>query len=183
MRLKLAHAGVSVFLVVVLAGTLFAGPTEERDFEFGEEFDGLHVTGEPFDIDVETYRLTVSGNVDNPLSLTFEEVKALPAVEEEILLVCPGYFTDEGVWTGVLVRDLLEKAGIREDAEMVIFSTPDDSYRTRFPVSVASGDEMLVAYEFDGDQFHPVHGFPLRLVAGGQDGSNWVKWLQKIVVE
>ena len=125
----------------------------------------------------------MTGKVDRPLSLTFNEVKKLPTVRRDITLVCPDTFTDEGVWTGVLVSTLLEEAGIRNDAEIVIFSVPDDSYRTRFPVDEASGDEMLIAWEFNGKQFHRLHGFPLRLVAGGHEGSNWVKWLQKIVVE
>jgi len=121
--------------------------------------------------------------VDNPLSLTFEEVKALPSVKKNLTLNCPGFFTDIGTWTGVPVKVLLEKAKIRPDAKIVIFSVPDDSYRTRFPIPEATKEDMLIAYEFNGKQFHRVHGFPLRLVAGGHEGSDWVKWLQKIVVE
>ena len=172
---------IPVFLLISL---LFLGcSAREQEYQFGDLFDGLHVTGKPFDLDEESYRLTVTGKVDRPLSLSFDEVKMLPKVRRELTLVCPDTFTDEGIWTGVLVRTLLEEAGIRDDAEIVIFSVPDDSYRTRFPVEEASGDEMLISYEFNGKQFHRLHGFPLRLVAGGEEGSNWVKWLQKIVVE
>ena len=169
--------------VILLAAALVTVSADEQEFEAGEEFQGLHVTGRPFDLDPETYRLNVTGKVDRPLSLTFDQVKALHAVRRKVSLVCPGWFTDNGVWTGVPVRDLLEKAGIHDDAKVVIFSTPDDSYRTRFPVDEASGDDMLIAYEFNGSEFHRVHGFPLRLVAGGKEGSDWVKWLQKIVVQ
>ena len=170
----------ALIFALVLALSTFA---DDRQFRFGEEFDGLHVTGKPFDIDPATFRLTVTGKVDNPLSLSFDEVKAMQSVDKQLTLVCPGYFTDSGVWTGVPVRDLLKKAGIRKDAKVVIFSTPDDSYRTRFSVEIASGENMLIAYKFDGSEFHRVHGFPLRLVAGGREGSDWVKWLGKIVVE
>lgn len=156
---------------------------EEQQFEYLQEFEGLHITGKPFDFDIKTYRLTVTGKVDNPLSLTFEDVKALPSVKKKLTLDCPGFFTDIGTWTGVPVKVLLEKAKIRSDAKIVIFSVPDDSYRTRFSVPEATKEDMLIAYEFNGKQFHRVHGFPLRLVAGGHEGSDWVKWLQKIVVE
>ncbi|HOV37926.1 MAG TPA: molybdopterin-dependent oxidoreductase [Spirochaetales bacterium] len=171
---------VSVLFFTVV--TLSIG-AEEQQFEYLQEFEGLHITGVPFDFDMHTYRFTVTGKVDHPLSLTFEEMKALPAVRKNLTLTCPGYFTDSGTWTGVPVRVLLEKAGVQKDAKIVIFSVPDDSYRTRFPVAEAMHEDMLIAYEFNGKQFHRVHGFPLRLVAGGKEGSDWVKWLQKIVVE
>ena len=180
MKLDMKKALTVLNLFFILAAFSAA---EEREFEFGEFFDGLHVTGKPFDLDEESYRLTVSGKVRRPLSLSFAEVKALPTVREKLDLICVDTFTDSGIWTGVTVRTLLERAGIRRDAKMVIFSTPDDSYRTRFPVNEAMKDDMLIAWEFNGRQFHRVHGFPLRLAAGSHDGSNWVKWLSKIVVE
>ncbi len=62
---------------------------EEQQFEYLQEFEGLHITGKPFDFDMNTYRLTVTGKVDNPLSLTFEEVKALPSVKKHLTLNCP----------------------------------------------------------------------------------------------
>ena len=156
---------------------------DHEALEFGDLFMGLHYTAAPIDLDEETYRLTVTGKVDNPLSLSLAEVKALATVDTRVKLVCPGYFTDEGVWSGVLVRTLLEEAGIQDDAEMVIFAVPDESYRTRFPVERASADDFLVAWAFEGETLHRVHGFPLRLVAGDTEGSNWVKWLQVIRVE
>jgi DMSO/TMAO reductase YedYZ molybdopterin-dependent catalytic subunit len=173
-----------ILLALILVLALgFAVQAQEREFEFGEFFDGLHVTGKSFDLNEETYRLTVTGKITRPLSLSFAEVKALPAVRRKLDLICVDTFTDSGDWTGVTVKTILQRAGIRRDAKVVIFSTPDDSYRTRFTVEDAFKDDMLIAYEFNGRQFHRVHGFPLRLAAGGHDGSNWVKWLSKIVVE
>jgi sulfite dehydrogenase len=154
-----------------------------EDLEFGDLFMGLHYTAKPINLDEETYRLTVSGKVDNPLSLSLAELKALDVVDTQVRLVCPDYFTDDGVWSGVLVRTLLEEAGIQDDAEMVIFAVPDESYRARFPVERASADDFMVAWAFEGETLHRVHGFPLRLVAGDTEGSNWVKWLQVIRVE
>jgi DMSO/TMAO reductase YedYZ molybdopterin-dependent catalytic subunit len=156
---------------------------DPADLEFGDLFMGLHYTAEPIDMDEESYRLTVTGKVDNPLSLSLSELKALAAVDTRVRLVCPGYFIDDGVWSGVLVRTLLEEAGIQDDAAMVIFAVPDESYRTRFPVERATADDFLVAWAFEGEILHRVHGFPLRLVAGDTEGSNWVKWLQVIRVE
>lgn len=163
------------------AGTLTAD--ENENFKYNQEFEGLHITGKPFDLDPATYRLTVTGLVETPLSLSFDEVKALAPTSRKLTLNCPGFFTDIGIWSGVSVRTLLDKAGLRNDAKMIIFSTPDDSYRTRFPVNEAVKDDMIIAYQFNGKEFHRVHGFPLRLAAGGKEGSDWVKWLAKITVE
>ena len=172
--------------MIILIGSAvssFAATDEKAEFEYNQEFEGLHITGVPFDLDPATYRLTVTGLVDKPLSLSFDEVKALARTSRRVVLECPGFFTDIGIWTGVSVRTLLEAAGVKKTAKTVIFSVPDDSYKTHFPLPEATKDDMIVAYQFNGKEFHKVHGFPLRLVAGGQEGSNWVKWLAKIIVE
>ena len=160
-----------------------AAQPEPREFKYLDEFEGLHITGTPIEIDSTTYRLAVTGKVEKPLALSLEEVKALMAVDRKLALDCPGFFTDIGTWTGVPVRALLEKAGVQAEAKMVIFTTVDESYTTRFPLKEALSEDMLVAYRFNGKDFHRVHGFPLRLVAGGKEGSDWVKWLGKIIVE
>jgi DMSO/TMAO reductase YedYZ molybdopterin-dependent catalytic subunit len=85
--------------------------------------EGLHVTGTPVEVDIETFRLRVEGAVEKPLSLSFEQVRALPAVRENITLNCPGFFTDRGTWTGVPVRDLLAMAGVRAEAASVVFTS------------------------------------------------------------
>ncbi len=153
------------------------------DPKYLDYFEGLHVTGTPIDIDVKTYRLEVTGKVEKPLSLSYQEVRKLKAAKEKIPLDCPGFFTDIGTWTGPTVRTILEKARVSPDAKTVIFTTVLSDYTTRFPIEEAMKNTMLVAYDFNGKAFHRVHGFPLRLVAGGKEGSDWIKWLGKITVE
>jgi DMSO/TMAO reductase YedYZ molybdopterin-dependent catalytic subunit len=156
---------------------------ESQQFNYLDEFEGLHITGTPIEIDISTYRLVVTGKVNKPLTLTLGEVKALTAVDRKLALECPGFFMDIGTWTGVPVRTLLERAGVQAEAVVVIFTTVDESYTTRLPLKQALSEDTLVAYHFNGKDFHRVHGFPLRLVAGGREGSDWVKWLGKIIVE
>jgi DMSO/TMAO reductase YedYZ molybdopterin-dependent catalytic subunit len=143
--------------------------------------DGLHVTGTPVEVDIETFRLRVSGAVGRPLSLSFEQIRALPAVREEITLDCPGFFTDRGVWTGVPVRDLLAMAGPRAGASSVSFISLS-GYRSTLSLEDLQKDGVLIAYEFEGKPFPVVHGFPLRLTAKDHAGSYWVKWLGEIEV-
>ena len=144
--------------------------------------DGLHVTGTPVDVDSESFRLRVGGAVERPLSLSLAQLRGMPAVRADITLVCPGFFTDRGVWTGVPVRDLLALAGVRPGADRVVFTSLSQGYTSALSLADLERDGVLVAYEFDGKPFPVVHGYPLRLTAKDHEGNVWVKWLGEIQV-
>ena len=145
-------------------------------------YQGLHITGTPIDVDINTYRLKISGSVDKELSLTFDDVKNMKSVREEIELICPGFFVDKGYWTGVKVIDLLSLAGIKKEAKNVEFISIDDSYKKTLSIEKVRGDGFLIAYQFNDKEFSKYHGYPLRLVAKDEAGSYWVKWLGEINV-
>jgi DMSO/TMAO reductase YedYZ molybdopterin-dependent catalytic subunit len=175
-------AGVLVLLAGFAAGKPAA---ESKDDEIGgylELVDGLHVTGRPVEVDIDAYRLEIVGLVERELSLSFAEIKALPAAREYAELDCPGFFTDRGTWTGVRVGDLLDLAGIEKRGSTLTFTSVDGGYSQTLSVDTAREDGMLIAYRFEDREFSPVHGFPLRLVARGQPGYVWVKWLGEIAV-
>lgn len=172
---------LAFFFCILTPGLPYA---EERQFERNTLFEGLHVTGSPVDIDIATFRLSVGGKVDRDLSLSFDDIMALATVDKRLVLECPGFFTDVGVWTGVPVRTILDLAGVQQGADTVRFISADNIYKTRIPLAdVRASQEILVAYRFNGKPFHRVHGFPIRLTAGGREGSDWVKWLGSILVD
>jgi DMSO/TMAO reductase YedYZ molybdopterin-dependent catalytic subunit len=144
--------------------------------------DGLHVTGTPVEVDSASFRLAVGGAVERPLSLSLEQIRALPAVREQITLNCPGFFTDRGVWTGVPVRDLLALAGVKAGAAKVVFTSLSQGYTSTLSLEDLRREGVLVAYEFEGRPFPVVHGYPLRLTAKDHEGNVWVKWLGDIRV-
>ena len=121
--------------------------------------------------------------MDTPLALTLEEVRRLHAERLFMPLTCPGFFTDQGYWTGVRLGELLRMAGYRAGATTVVFSSVDGSYSQRLPLSVVLGENILVAYQFDDRDFPVYHGYPLRIAAEGHPGAVWVKWLGSITVE
>jgi DMSO/TMAO reductase YedYZ molybdopterin-dependent catalytic subunit len=147
-----------------------------------EVIEGLHVTGKPVEVDIDEYRLKVTGEVDNPLSLTFSQVKEMESKRMFAVLNCPGFFTDEGYWTGVDLRYLLELTGLHEGAFMVSFTSIDGYTGTLSLESIMESEGMLVAYHFQDKEFPEVHGYPLRIVAEAEPGNVWVKWLAEIIV-
>lgn len=146
-------------------------------------FEGLHVTGTPVEVDIAEFRLKVQGAVERPLELSFQQIRALPAVRKEIVLDCPGFFTDRGVWTGVPVSQILALAGVQAGAVRVTFTSVDGSCSQTLALNDLQGDAALIACEFDGQPFAKVHGFPVRLAVEGKAGSCWVKRLGSLQVQ
>lgn len=143
---------------------------------------GLHVTGRYQVIDPETYRLKISGKVNNPLELTYDQIRCLPKVTADPLLVCEGYFEDKADWTGVTLATILDMADVQADAATLVFISVDQ-YKTQLSLSEALGQESFLAYEVNGQTLPILHGFPLRAVVPGSNGDDWVKWLVEIEVK
>jgi DMSO/TMAO reductase YedYZ molybdopterin-dependent catalytic subunit len=141
----------------------------------------LNTTGTPVELDINTYRLTVEGLVENPLSLSYEEITAYPNVTEVVLLICPGVFYDNAEWTGAPVADILRQAKVKPEAEKVYFEAAG-GYRQILTIEEAMSDGVFLAYEVNGQPLPLEHGYPFRLVVRGKYGSRWVKWLTRIEV-
>jgi DMSO/TMAO reductase YedYZ molybdopterin-dependent catalytic subunit len=143
----------------------------------------LSLTGKPpKEVDISKYRLTVSGNVQNTLDLTYDEIKSFPSVTEVTLLICHGSHVDNARWTGVPVSYLLDKAGVLPGAGEVTFIAMDRYSRT-LPLDIAKRDGTFAAYLVNGEPIPLKHGYPVRLVVRGLAGENWVKWLRQVDVK
>ena len=142
---------------------------------------GLHVTGTAQEIDLESYRLVVTGTVEHPLNLTYDDLRCMPKVEATSKLVCPGFFEDEGTWAGVPITHVLELAGASPDA-IGFRLVGADGYDALATMDMAASQEAFLAYEWAGEPLPIVHGFPVRAVFPGSSGNVWVKWLVEIVV-
>jgi DMSO/TMAO reductase YedYZ molybdopterin-dependent catalytic subunit len=135
------------------------------------------VADDPDPIDREAWRLSVRGLVAEPLELAARDLD--PATGRRALLDCTsGWYTVQD-WRGVRVGDLLERAGIEGDAAWVRVRSVT-GYRWSFPLAEAR--EMLLATHVGGDPLSHGHGAPLRLVAPGRRGFQWVKWVDAVEV-
>ena len=132
-------------------------------------------------IDVKTYRLKFTGKVESPLSLSYDQILAYPSMTETVLLICPAFFSINGRWTGVHVKDLLQEARIKKEAQFLDVNGAGRK-SVSIPVKKIKQKKIFLAYEVNGVTLPQKHGFPLRLVYEDEYGSSWVKYVDKIVV-
>lgn len=161
-------------------------------------------------VDVAAWTLQVRGAVGQPLTLTLEQLRALPKTSKVVTLECAGngrtYLTpavggvqwDRGAvstaeWTGVRLADLLAKAGVATDATRVAFEGLDRgevkntplpagpiTYHRSISIDEAKARDALVAYAINGQPLPAAHGAPARLIVPGCYGMASVKWLSSV---
>jgi DMSO/TMAO reductase YedYZ molybdopterin-dependent catalytic subunit len=143
---------------------------------------GLHVTGKMQLLDLATYRLRVTGNVERPLELTYDEIRCLPKVQASPVLTCPGFFVDEATWAGTPIAEVLALAKVQDGTVTVEFVSAD-GYTTSLSLEKALDRANFLAYEWEGQPLPRLHGFPLRVVIPGAQGNQWTKWLVEMKVK
>ena len=137
-------------------------------------------------VDVETWRLDVIGAVEAPFALTYEQLLDLDAIEQVHTLECisnptGGELISTAVWTGVRMRDLLQRARPTANAYDVVL-TSVDGYVDSFPIAKAMEPETVLAYLMNGNTLPQDHGFPVRVLVPNIYGMKNVKWLRQIEV-
>ena len=135
------------------------------------------VADDPDPIDPAEWTLTVTGHVERALRLTDADLS--PGDEQQAVLDCTSGWYSEHDWQGVRVGDLLDEVGPTENARWVRFRSVT-GYRWSLPMEEARN--ALLATHVDGERLAHGHGFPLRLVAPGRRGFQWVKWVTSVEV-
>ena len=137
-------------------------------------------------VDPADWRLRITGMVDNPLELTFDDILGMELSDHVITLACVsnpvgGDLVDNAVWTGVPLAVLLERAGASRAANQVVGRSVDD-FTAGFPTGVVhDGRNAILAVGMNDELLPTRHGFPARLVVAGLYGYvSAVKWLDEI---
>lgn len=166
-----------------------------------------HMSGVPYEIDMSAWRLNVGGHVGTPLALSLADLRQdFPTREIVAVNQCSGNsrgFSEPRVaggqlghgamgnarWTGVALRDVLDRAGVRAGAVDVTFNGLDTppveeigDYVKALGIDHARDDEVMLAWAMNGEPLPFLNGFPLRLVVPGHFGTYWVKHLSDIFV-
>ncbi|MCH6552429.1 MAG: molybdopterin-dependent oxidoreductase [Planctomycetes bacterium] len=132
----------------------------------------------PAPIDPDAWRLRVGGAVRRPLTLGLDELASLgPGEEPAATLDCTGGWHSTQAWRGVPLGRLLDRAEPNERAASVSVVSTTGYYR-RF--SLAEARELLLATHVGGEALSHGHGAPVRLVAPGRRGYEWVKWVSAV---
>jgi sulfoxide reductase catalytic subunit YedY len=132
-------------------------------------------------IDLKTYRLKIVGKVKQPLSLSYDQIIKYPSMTEVVLLICPGFFANNGKWTGVHLKQLLQEVQAQKDAGYVDIKGAYGK-GVRIPLKTIDQKRIFLAYRVNGESLPQKHGFPLRLVYEDAYGDDWVKYVDEIVV-
>ena len=132
-------------------------------------------------IDRESYRLHVTGLVENELNVTYEQLLSLPAYSQVVYMPCVEGWGFHAKWTGFRIADLLELARLRPNATYVVFHS-SDGYSTGLPLDYLINRNVLMAYGINDVTLPADRGFPLQVVAIDKYGYKWAKWVTEVEV-
>lgn len=127
-----------------------------------------------------SWSLAVEGAVARPRRLDWAAISALPSEQRTAVLDCTGGWYTRQMWEGISLHTLLAEADPLPGAQSVTLIAVS-GYSRRFPMALARS--LLLAWSVAGQPLTHGHGAPLRLVAPGYRGVNWVKWVVRIEVE
>jgi DMSO/TMAO reductase YedYZ molybdopterin-dependent catalytic subunit len=138
-------------------------------------------------LDATSWSLSVSGMVDRPYTLNYEELLAMPLVEQYVTIACVsnevgGDLVGNALWRGARLREVLDRAGVQAGATQVV-GRSFDGWTAGFPTAwldIAEREAMVVV-AMNGEALPPAHGFPARLIVPGLFGYvSATKWLTNI---
>ena len=132
----------------------------------------------------ENWRLKIDGLVEHPLTLTYSDVLALPPIDRELTLECignpiGGSTFGNARWTGTRLKPLIERVVPKPEARNVAIYGAD-GLSTGHPIERVWSEENFLAYQMNGQDLPPDHGYPMRVFIPGKFGMKQPKWLTRI---
>jgi DMSO/TMAO reductase YedYZ molybdopterin-dependent catalytic subunit len=141
---------------------------------------GRHMMGTVQVLDLASYRLEITGLVDHPLKLSYDDLLCLPKMTETVTTTCYS-FQDTATWSGVLISDVLKKAGVQPGAQKVILTGADGAVRS-VPLDMAMDAHNFLAYLMGDNPLPILFGFPVRSIFINVAGQYSVKWLTSLEI-
>ncbi len=130
--------------------------------------------------DLATWELRVFGEVENPITLSWDELQALPSTEVTVDIHCVTRWSRfDTSFKGVHWHELAKLVRPRPTARFVV-AHAEQGFTANVPLSAIENDEALLAYDADGEPLTPDHGWPLRLVVPAKYFWKSAKWLRAL---
>lgn len=183
MRKEVILMNILILSTAVLACAQDRPPGEIREYQgkrlsaYDRAYDNS-IKG-PQKVDINTYRLAVTGQVDKPLSLTYKAVLGLPHVSRAITLHCVEGWSETLLFEGVRLSELLAKAHPRTAVRTVIFHAAE-GYTSSLDYAYVKDKDLLLAFKINGRVLDDKRGFPFQVAAESKLGYKWVKWVKQI---
>jgi len=138
----------------------------------------------PPTVDANSWRLVVKGLVSRPLTITYEQLKAMPSVPQIATLECisnkiANDFIGTAIWNGIKLKDLLEESGVKPNARYIVFRCAD-GYDVGVPLERGFQEGSILAYGMNGETLNAKHGYPVRAIIPGLYGMMNPKWITEI---
>lgn len=133
------------------------------------------------DIDTETFRLIIDGEVNHPLSLSMADIQRMPLTSMIIRHVCVEGWAAIVQWGGIRLRDLLHLAQPKANARYVYFKSADDYYES-WDLPSATHPQTIMAYQKNGQPLSVENGAPIRLASPIKLGYKQSKWVTRITL-
>ncbi|MFX1506904.1 MAG: molybdopterin-dependent oxidoreductase [Promethearchaeota archaeon] len=135
----------------------------------------------PPEINLTRWTLSVYGHVESPLVFDYENFTSRQSMLEIATIRCVEGYSGTAEWRGIRVRDILNLAQVKDGAKDVIFQAWD-GYSSSLTIEEATKDDVLLAFEMNGETLPVNQGFPVRVVAPGHAGYKWVMWVYEIKI-
>ncbi len=175
-----ARRGVTaLFIKTVLFEKRLLKIDDQNEITPIKDLGSLAYWGVP-EVDLDSFRLTIDGAVDRTLSLSWQDLMALPRVERQVRMDCVGGFRNNSIMGGVAVQELLDRAGVSPKARRAVFHCLD-GYYVSLELQDLGEREAFLAGTVNGEEL-PKFGYPLRLAIPGKYGYQWAKWVHRLEV-
>lgn len=133
-------------------------------------------------INQSTYTLAITGMVNNPANISYNEVVSLNSTQQVATLPCVEGWSVTMLWQGIPLTELFDHiGGVGSEANTVIFIA-SDGYSSSLPLDYIKENNIMIAYKMNNVTLTPQLGWPFFLVANNQYGYKWVEWITEINV-
>ena len=187
--MRLAGAAIALANLPAAAKLASAAPsTPQAPLQFGgatpnDKFYLTSYGGSPL-IDPASWRLKIHGLVENPLELSYADIRKFPPLRQWLTLECisnppDGTAIGNAVWVGARLRPILDRARVRPEAKYVAMRAADNYY-TGVPREEIMREENFLPYLMNGQPLPREHGFPVRIFIPGKYGMKQPKWITEI---